>query len=83
MAGSQRVPGGLLVMAPHKPENVPRNCWTCIHRLTADTMTTCKHIDNPTHTKLGTEPCEKYDLNAVWLEVDWFYPDGKRKRMGE
>jgi len=72
----------MLVKAPHSPENVPRTCWTCLHKLCADTMTVCQHIKTYNHTKLGIEPCERYDLDAIWLVVDWFYPEPKKKRMG-
>lgn len=59
--------------APHRPENVPRNCWTCLHHTHVGIMTDCPHIDSPTHSKIGIEHCEHYDLNAIWLEVDWLY----------
>ncbi len=72
-----KVPGGHIVEAPHRPENVPKNCWTCIHHELVTIMTTCPFIDRPNHTKIGMEPCEHYDLNAVWLMVDWFYIDKK------
>lgn len=75
-----KVPGGHIVEAPHRPENIPRTCWTCSrHLVVISGMTTCPHIDNRMHTKMGIEPCELYDLNAVWLMVDWFYIDKKVK----
>lgn len=78
---SEAVTGGRIVPAPHRPENVPRNCWTCSrHESVMSGMTTCPHIGTYNHTKRGIEPCERYDLNAIWLMVDWFYPE---KRMGK
>ncbi len=79
--------GGRTAQAPHRPESVPRTCWTCSrHTCVFSGMTECPHIDTYNHTKMGVEPCEKYDLNAVWLMVDWFYPSAKHgknaKRMG-
>ena len=61
--------------APHRPESVPRTCWTCIKKrcVLAD-MTTCDHVDTYNNTKVGIEPCEHYELNAVWMMVDWMYP---------
>ena len=65
---------GRTAPAPHNPKNVPRTCWTCSkHTSVLSGMTTCKHIDTYNHTKMGTEPCQHYDMNAVWLMVDWFY----------
>lgn len=66
-----------IVPAPHRPENVPRNCWTCSHHEMVNIMTTCPFIDAPLHSKIGMEPCERYDLDAVWLMVDWCFIDTK------
>lgn len=76
--------GGRTAQAPHRPESVPRTCWTCIrHHCVFSGMTECPYIDTYNHTKMGVEPCEKYELNAIWLMIDWFYPDKKSvKRMG-
>ena len=76
--------GGRTAQAPHRPESVPRTCWTCIrHHCVFSGMTECPYIDTYNHTKMGVEPCEKYELNAIWLMFDWFYPAKKSvKRMG-
>jgi len=71
--------GGSVAPAPHRPENVPRNCWTCIHCEFASDMVNCPHIDRPNHAKIGIDPCDKYELNAIWLMVGWFYPERKAK----
>ena len=76
-----KVPGGYVAPAPHRLENVPKTCWTCIHHLLVMSgMVTCDHIDGRMHTKLGIEPCKDYSLNAIWLEIDWFYPNTKEAR---
>ena len=67
-------PYGRIAPAPHNPDNIPRNCWTCInHTAVLSGMTTCKHIGSYNNTKMGIEPCEHYDLNAVWIETDWLF----------
>jgi len=79
-----KVVGGYVSPAPHKVESVPRTCWTCLHHLLVMSgMTTCDRIDNPMHTKMGIEPCEDYTLNAIWLEVDWCYPNPRGKGARE
>lgn len=76
-----KVPGGSIAPAPHNPESIPRTCWTCIkHTLVFSGMTSCPHVDAPNHTKMGVDPCEKYELNAIWLMVDWFYPEKRRAK---
>lgn len=65
---------GRIVHAPHALKSVPRTCWTCIrHKSVLSGMTACEFVDAPNHTKMGVGPCEHYDLNAIWLEVDWWY----------
>lgn len=72
---------GRVAPAPHSPVNVPKTCWTCSrHTCVLSGMTTCDHIDTYNHTKMGVEPCKHYDLNAIWLIIDWFYPDAKGAR---
>ena len=59
---------------PHRAEDVPKNCWTCKHRtMVLSGITTCKRIPNETHIKIGIEPCQEFELNTVWMEVDWGY----------
>ena len=62
-----------IVPAPHDPKNIPRTCWTCLHRgpCTAD-WTYCARTGKNERRK-DMEPCEHYDLNAVWIMVDWCY----------
>lgn len=73
---SEKVPGGYLVTAPHRPEDVPRNCWTCLKKvLVFGGQTTCHAMEcaNAMHTKNDINACERYELDPVWLTADWFY----------
>ncbi len=62
-----------VVPAPHRPENVPRSCWTCIKKgpVTADWCYCNK--DGKNERRKDITPCEDYELDAIWLVVDWLY----------
>ncbi|MBR6911187.1 MAG: hypothetical protein IKN41_04950 [Candidatus Methanomethylophilaceae archaeon] len=76
---SEKVPGGYVVKAPHAADSIPRTCWTCLkHLCVISGMTTCYAIkDKPNHTKMGINPCEEYEMDPIWLEVDWLYINKK------
>ncbi|MBE6524454.1 MAG: hypothetical protein E7Z65_06255 [Thermoplasmata archaeon] len=61
------------VPAPHSPQNVPKSCWTCLHRgpVTAD-WCYCNKGGRGERRK-NTDPCEDYGLDAIWLITDWLY----------
>lgn len=72
--------GGYVSPAPHRVESIPKTCWTCLHHLLVMSgMTTCDRVDGAMHTKMGIEPCKDYELNAIWLMVDWCYPDARSR----
>ena len=67
---------GRIAPAPHRPENVPRSCWTCINQKgTMGESTICRRTGR---IKNDLKPCDHYDLDAIWLMVDWFFPAKKR-----
>jgi hypothetical protein len=73
---SEKVTGGYLSTAPHRPEDVPRNCWTCLKKvLVFGGQTTCHAMEceNSMHVKNDIDACEKYELDPIWLTADWFY----------
>ena len=73
-------PAVRIAPAPHNPANIPKTCWTCLNRkIVLSGMTTCPHIDTYNHVKVGIEPCEKYDLDARWIVVDWAYIGGVKE----
>lgn len=70
---------GRIAPAPHNPANVKRWCWTCLHQMgTVGQTTLCTRSGKPVY-KGNLDPCEHYELNAVWLEVDWWFPPYKKE----
>ena len=63
-----------VVSAPHRPENVPKSCWTCLHRGPCTTDWCYCDRENRTERRKDTEPCEHYELDGIWLITDWLYP---------
>lgn len=59
--------------APHNPKNIPKSCWTCRKKgpVTVDWCHCDK--DGRNERRKDITPCDDYELDPIWIEVDWLF----------
>lgn len=67
-------------MNDHRAEDVPKNCWTCLHG-GLDFSSGIGRCGKDGKSREWNQPCERYELNAIWLTVDWVWPEQEIRRL--